>query len=208
MPMEVSRLPVQIETLSHITPNTEIFFPAVIGMEDKNIQEKMNKKIYDQVQRLIQKQKKVQIEGETSMDGFFELKTNERGVLSLTQGNYAYTPPMAHGMTYLKSLTFDTRTGKNYLLSELFKPDSDYVSAISDLIRAQIQDREIPVLGEFREIRPNQPYYIADKCLVIYFQLYEITPYYVGFPMFPISVYKLEDMMEENSPLAKMLADL
>ena len=45
---------------------------------------------------------------------------------------------------------------------------------------------------------------MADKALVIYFQLYDITPYVFGFPMFPISVYEIQDIIDENGPLGRM----
>ena len=49
-----------------------------------------------------------------------------------------------------------------------------------------------------------QHFYIADKTLVIYFQLYEITPYVVGLPMFPISVFDLADIIDESGPLGRL----
>ncbi len=207
MVMTPSRFPVQIQTVSRVTPNVHIYEPRVAGLPD-DVQRRINQAIEAQGRQLIAEQKKVQIEGTTEMQGYYELKTNQRSVLSLILTNYAYTPPMAHGMTYAKSLTFNVQTGRAYSLKELFKPGSDYVRRISDLIRAQIKEREIPLLGDFKGIRPDQDYYIADKALVVYFQLYEISPYYVGFPMFPISVYALQDLIEESSPLGKMLADI
>jgi hypothetical protein len=208
MVMDLSKLPVNIQTVSHIMPNLQLFFPKIIGMQNHQVQENMNYTIMRQVQHLMDMQLSVQIQGDTKTNGFYELKSNERGVLSLIQGNYAYTAPMAHGMTFVKSLTFSVHTGKDYSLKELFKPNSNYVQIISDLIQIQIKERNIPLLDEFKGIKPDQSFYIADKALVIYFQLYEITPYYVGFPMFPISVYQLQDIIMENSPLGKMLADV
>ena len=61
------------------------------------------------------------------------------------------------------------------------------------------------MINEFTTIRPEQDYYIADKALVIYFQLYELTPYAYGFPYFPISVYEIQDIIDENGPLGRML---
>ncbi|HHY20883.1 MAG TPA: DUF3298 domain-containing protein [Bacilli bacterium] len=69
----------------------------------------------------------------------------------------------------------------------------------------QIKQRDIFLLNGFTVIRPDQDFYIADKALVIYFQLYEITPYAYGFPMFPISVYEIQDIIDENGPLGRML---
>ena len=64
--------------------------------------------------------------------------------------------------------------------------------------------RDIQLLNEFTAIQTNQDFYIADKVLVIYFQLYEITPYVEGLPMFAISVFDLIDIIDENSPLSRM----
>jgi hypothetical protein len=110
----------------------------------------------------------------------------------------------AHGMTVIKSLTFDLQKGKLVALKDLFKPGSGYVKRISELIKVQIKERNIPLLVDFTAIKPDQDFYIADKALVVYFQLYEITPYAYGFPMFPISVYDLQDIIDENGPLGRM----
>jgi hypothetical protein len=208
MVMVAVQTPVGIQTLRHNAPNLKIEYPGISGMGNRVVQHQMNQAIVKQVNELMAEQSKVQVQGQTEMLGQFELKSNERNVLSLIQWNYAYTPQMAHGMTFVKALTFDVTTGKDYPLRRLFKPSSPYIARISELIRMQLKERDLPLLGEFKSIRPDQDYYIADKALVIFFQLYEITPYYVGFPMFPISVYQLQDIIEENSPLGRMLPDI
>lgn len=205
--MEIS-LPVNVRSVSYSSDGEKMVYPQVMKLDNKDSQQKINNKIIKQVTNLIDKQRKTQISGNTEMLATYELKTNQRGVLSLIQSNYAYTAPMAHGMTYADSLTFSIETGKNYLLSEQFKPQSNFIERLSLLIREQIKQRDIPLLNEFTSISANQYYYIADKALVIYFQLYELSPYYVGIPMFPISVYELEDILLENSPLGTMLASL
>ncbi len=141
------------------------------------------------------------------MLGTYEIKNNQRNILSLTLANYTYHEQAAHGMTYLSSLTFDLATGQKYTLNQLFKTGSHYIARLSTQILKQISERNIPLITDFVKIRPDQDFYIADKTLVIYFQLYEITPYVYGFPMFPISVYELEDVINDNGPLAKMLAN-
>ncbi|KIL45089.1 RsiV family protein [Jeotgalibacillus soli] len=138
------------------------------------------------------------------MIGSYETKNNQRQVLSIALSNYTYHYHAAQGMTYIKSLTFDLQTGKVYKSKDLFMPGSSYVGRLSTLIRSQIKQRDIQPLNGFTRIRPNQDFYIADKVLVIYFQFYEITPYVFRFPMFPISVYDLQDIIDENSPLGRM----
>lgn len=205
---ETGKFPVRIETASHLAPNVQIYYPQVAGLADRNVQERINRTILADAKQLYRQQLAVQIPGNTEMQGWYEIKSNERGVLSLIQANYAYTPPMAHGMTYAKSRTFSVATGKAYELHELFKPGSPYIERISENVREQIRQRDLPTLNEFAAIRPDQDYYVADKALVVYFQLYEITPYYVGLPMFPISVYALQDIVAEDGPLGVMAADV
>ena len=82
------------------------------------------------------------------------------------------------------------------------------MSALSKQISEQLKERDLPLLNGFTVISPNQDYYLADKSIVIYFQLYEITPYYVGFPMFPISVYTLLIIAAEGGPLDTLAVDV
>ncbi len=202
------QLPVRIDTRVMSAQGITIDIPQVNGLSDKRVQDQINSAIVGQVHAMIREQGKYQVSTKMEMTGHYEIKTNERGILSLTQSNYAYSYPMAHGFTLLKSLTFDVNTGKNYQLSELFKPGSNYVEVISQIIAAQIKARNIPLVKPFQSIAPNQEYYLADKALVIYFPLYEITPGYVGFPMFPISVYDVLSMATDQSPISILAADI
>ncbi len=133
--------------------------------------------------------------------GWFELKSNERGILSLSISNYTYPEEGVSGLTIDKSLTFDIQSGKEYSLDEMFKDSSNYIKVLSHIIKEQIDERDIDLIKEFNEIAPNQDYYIADKALVIYFQTLEYTPRYYGPQFFPISVYEIQDIVKENSPI-------
>lgn len=202
--MAFDAFPVAIQTMTVTGPQTTIYYPAVIGLSNQMVQQMVNGTISNAVQQLINQQLDPQQIDQTEMTGAYEIKTNERNVLSLSLSNYAYVRHSAHGLTIIKSLTFDMSTGKSYTLKELFKPGSDYVKVLSDIIKEQLATLDIPLIEEFNEIRPNQDYYIADKALIIYFQLYDITPYYIGLPAFPISVFQIQDIINENSPLGKM----
>jgi len=188
---------------SRITfPKAELWVPVLSGLHNAAARNAMNEAIRGSVRELVAGQGSLE-DPRAEMQGWFEIKTNEKGVLSLSLFNYAYTGG-AHGLTLQQSLSFDPGSGKSYSLSELFKPGSSYVSRLSDLIKLQIETRQIATLEPFRSIRPDQPFYIADRALVVYFSLYELTPYAFGFPYFPISVYDLTDILNPNGPLAPM----
>ena len=198
-------LPVAIQTMLIKQQGMTIYYPQVIGLQNMNVQQKINQRIFQLVQSLMHQQYKQQgVDSFEEMIGLYEIKTNERNILSLTLSNYAYAFQHANGLTLMKSLTFDVQTGENYQLKDLFKPGSDYVKVLSDIVQKQIKARDIPILNGFPGISPNQDFYIADKALVLYFQAIEITPHYIGLPMFPISVFELQDIIDENGPLGRM----
>ncbi|HLR68890.1 DUF3298 and DUF4163 domain-containing protein [Virgibacillus alimentarius] len=204
--MSIQTLPVSIQTMVIKRPGTTIYYPQVYGLQEMHVQQYINQTIYQLVRALIQYQ--YQQQGTNTfadMIGTFEIKTNERNLLSLTLTNYAMADHHAHGLTLMKSLTFDIQTGENYTLQDLFKPNSNYIHVLSKHVEHQIQERDIQLLNGFSSISPDQDFYIADKTLVLYFQLYEITPYYVGLPMFPISIYTLQHIIPENGLLERMI---
>jgi hypothetical protein len=206
--MALYKLPAAVQTRLLTAPGVNIQYPVVTGLANQSAEDYINRTIYKLVHVLQQEQQKVQTGSNMEMTGHYEIKTNERGILSLILSNYAYSHPMAHGNTIAKSLTFDVNTGKSYSLGELFKPGSDYTKVLSGEIAAQIKQRDLPLIHGFTAIQPNQDYYLADKALVVYFQLYEITPYYVGMPMFPISVYDVQSIATSAGPLSKLSADV
>lgn len=202
--MEATNIPVQVASYQLLLPRLQAEYPVVFGLPDPVIQETINSKIRGLVNKLIGEQG-YYTNPLTQITGTYELKTNERGILSLSIIVYSFAGG-AHGITVTKSLTMDVRTGQVYQLQDLFKPGIDYVKRLSDIIKLQIQQRNIPLLVEFNQINSNQDFYVADKSLVIYFQLYELTAYVYGFQYFPISVYEIQDIINEQGPLGRMLA--
>ncbi|MGE7021259.1 RsiV family protein [Solibacillus cecembensis] len=181
-----------------------VLYPQVEYLHRPQWQAKINHAIVEQTRHLMIEQYGNMPTTVDEMLGYFEIKNNQRQVLSLTQSNYTYHSHAANGMSYLKSLTFDMLKEQICTLKDLFIPNSDYIARISALIHEQIKRRNIPLINTFTVIKPDQDFYIADKTLVIYFQLFEITPHYFGFPIFPISVYDLSDIIDENGPLGRL----
>lgn len=197
--------PVSITThMFRFDSKRKVYYPQVERMRNQQLQHSINQSIVRQAQGLISVQVGNSPTTVKEMIGEYEIKNNQRQVLSLTQSNYTYHDRAAHGNTIIHSLTFDLKRGRRVNLKDLFKPGSDYVKRLSELIHVQIKERDIGLISEFTTIRPDQFFYIADKTLVIYFQLYEITPYVFGFPMFPISVYDIQDIIDENGPLGRL----
>jgi hypothetical protein len=197
------RQPVQVRTISVTRPKLNLLYPLVVELPNQAVQHTINIAIANVGQRLLTEQG-YPSNPMTDVTANYEIKTNQRGILSLSLINYAFSGG-AHGLTLQKSLTFDVQTGKPYSLSDQFKPGSNYIAVLSRMIQQQIKQRDIPLLVEFKAIRPDQDYYIADKALIIYFQVYELAAYVYGFLYFPISVYDIQNMINEDGPLGKMM---
>lgn len=201
--MSTPSVPVSIQTYRVTKNKLNLLFPAVSGLPDLRVQRRMNEAIVSEVNQLLHQQGYPQ-NPLTESTGYYEIKNNQRGILSMSLLNYAFSGG-AHGLTLQKSLTLGVQSGHSYTLSQLFKPGSDYTARLSAIIKAQIKSRDIPVLNEFTAIRPDQDFYIADKALVVYFQVYELAAYVYGFVYFPISIYDIQDIIDENGPLGEML---
>ncbi len=200
--MDFSNLPVMIHTCRYNIPTTDILYPMVYGIRNSEVQRKINDEIYSLMLDVASELRRPDLV--TYITGSYELKANERDFLSLILvqlGDFGG----AHPMTIIKALNIDVSTGKVYQLEDLFKPNSDYIEKITKIVKEQIKERGIMLINEFESISPHQDYYIVDNNLIIFFQLYDITPYVAGFPYFPIPVYELEDIIKEDGILSRMV---
>ncbi len=198
-----TQLPVGISTERITEPRLELYYPVVYGLKSPMVQRSINHSIQNLVKRMLAEQG-YYTNPQAQVTASYELKNNQRGLLSLSLNNYTFAGG-AHGLTIIESLNFDVDTGKVYSLDDLFKPSADYEKELSRIIEKQIKVRDIPIINEFTGIKPEQDFYIADKILVIYFQLYDLTPYVYGFPEFPITVYQIEGIIDEDGPLGRMI---
>lgn len=198
-------LPIRIETkhISKHSPNVNVYYPIVTNLPHPHIEKKINADIITLLNKLLIEQGFYN-ENLVEMIGYFEIKNNQRGILSLSLIVYSFTGG-AHGLTICKSLTFDVTTGKQYTLNDLFKHNSEYIKVLSTIIREKIEVWKVPTFEELKEIRSDQDFYIADHCLVIFFQVYEITPYVYNFPYFPIPIKDIENIIRPSGPLEIML---
>ncbi|MER2255471.1 MAG: DUF4163 domain-containing protein, partial [Priestia megaterium] len=117
-------LPATVYSQQMVKKKLNVYYPAV-HLTNPAVQHSINSKILQRTNELIRQQGYGE-NPDTEETGYYELKTNERNVLSLTLVNFAYSGG-AHGLTVVVPLTFNVLTGKTYQLKDLFKKDSDYV---------------------------------------------------------------------------------
>ncbi len=131
----------------------------------------------------------------------YDITYNKNNYLSIPLLTYQFTGG-AHGMSYLKSFNYDLYNQKELTLKECFKEDVDYKKIVNDFIESEIPkspeyyfDGNDGITG-FKSISDNQDFYISEDGIVIYFQLYEISPYYVGIPKFTMTYDKFREVLK------------
>ncbi|PIC97883.1 hypothetical protein CSV68_16130 [Sporosarcina sp. P29] len=194
---------IQTYHISNTRPKVDVYYPIITQLDDPKVQEKLNQLLFKEMNKMLE-DNNYHDPSLVELVTTYEIKNNQRDLFSINLIVYSFTGG-AHGMTYVNSLTFDTKTGRQYNLQDMFKPGSPYVQRISEYIRRHIQQWKTPVLEPFTKIKPDQDFYLADTSLVVYFQLYEISPYVAGFPYFPIPLLDLQDIIKPNSPADRML---
>jgi hypothetical protein len=169
-------------------PNKDylVYYPQVKGMQDEKIQSKVNQSLKDFFSvKFVPTQKQL----DSNYTGDFEVAFYEKNLLVLEKAGYDYPFGAAHGMPIKKYVHIDLKSGVFYQLMDLFKPGSPYIKTISDIILEQIKSGEnysYVFLDRYKGIRTDQPFFVTDGNLNVYFNPYEIAPYVAEFPTFAI----------------------
>ncbi len=178
-------------------PNKDyyVYYPQIEGMENKTAQARVNQQLKElsQVKPI---DKNVQLD--YSYTGDFSVAFFKKQLLVLQLTGYNYPFGAAHGMPSQIYVHVDLATGKIYELKDLFKPNSNYVPVLSQIIGKQIETNpEYYVFPDsYKGIEPDQPFYVKEHELNIYFHPYDIAPYAAGFPTFTIPFSEIMDIVD------------
>ena len=181
--------------------NYLVYYPQIDGMDNKKVGYLANKilKEKSQVKYINNKE-----ELDYSYFGQFSVEFFKKELLVLKLSAYEYHFGAAHGMPTEIYPHVDLIKGRFYELMDLFKGNSNYVGKVSDIIRKQIEnigpDSGI-WLDQYKGIKKDQPFYLSENVLNIYFTPYEIAPFAYGFPTFKISYEEIMDIINTKGDL-------
>jgi hypothetical protein len=170
-----------------------VYYPMVNGMKNKKAEKKVNEKLFS-----LSKPDETPEIKEYTYAGDFSVEFFKEQLLVLKLDGYLYPLGAAHGMPTQNYPIINLTTGAFYELSDLFLPGSDYVKILSSLIENMIETDETysyVFKDQYKGISKNQPFYVTDEALYIYFAPYEIGPYAAGFPTFKIPYEKIKDII-------------
>ena len=178
----------------------DMVFPLVQSIKDKQVEGKINQTIQKDVLNF---KEMLQTESEKYLQGakeegweirkyeastYYIVHYQKDDLLSLSVFYYRYTLG-AHGHTLQRAYNFNLENGEEILLSDILKGKKDYVDIINQEIRRQIELNPQEYFSEwsvFQSISEEQPFYLIEEGIVVYFGLYEIAPYASGIRYFQI----------------------
>ena len=184
-------------------PNKDylVYYPQINGMENP---ERVNRALKELVGV---KPVPAHTQLVSNYTGDYEIPFYQKNLLVIKMTGYDYPFCAAHGMPVERYAHINLKTGSMYQLKDLFKSGSSYVKIISDRIGAQIKNSEkyasylFP--DEYHGIKVDQPYFISEAGLNIYFHPYEIAAFAAGFPTFTLPFDDLTDIINTNSEFWK-----
>ena len=127
----------------------------------------------------------------------YDVSYNRNNLISIPILTYEFTGG-AHGISTLKSFNYNLKSGEELKLSNIFKYNVDYKSVINNYIKQEIEEnKDLYFTGKdgFKGIDDDQGFYLENDKLIIYFQLYEISPYYIGIPKFEIPFSEIKNLI-------------
>jgi hypothetical protein len=115
------------------------------------------------------------------LNGTYTATVLKNGIVSVLFDYDEYTPGAVHPWGILACVNYDTREHRALTLADLFRPGADYVSRLSELAIASLEQREYaekvaiqhgagPVADNFKVFT------LTDTALVLHFQQYQVAP--------------------------------
>lgn len=182
--------------------NVLIYYPEIIGVSDKVIQDELNLKLKENF--IFEEHYSIREEDDLdyNFQTDFNIKYYNKDLLNIEKTGYNYPFGAAHGMPIKSYSHIDLKTGNLYTLKDLFKSDMDYKERINSIVKNKIDSRPDDYSPEaFQGINEEQTFIITKDLLVIYFTPYEIAAYATGFPEFEIPYQDIMDIIETNGEL-------
>jgi Protein of unknown function (DUF3298)/Deacetylase PdaC len=114
------------------------------------------------------------------LKGKYKAQVLSNGIVTVLFDYDEYTPGAAHPWGVMASVNYDTRSGKVLSLSDLFQPDCNYLSRLSemsihDLMQHKYADKSAIHQGAAPVEKNFQVFTLTETELVLHFQQYQVA---------------------------------
>lgn len=128
------------------------------------------------------------------------LTYNKNGLLSIS---LVFQELIDGKNSYIRtSYNYDLKTGESMPLESLFKPQSDYINILNKEILNQVKDNPSDyssyTVSNFKGITKDQPYYLDNKNLNLFFGFNQISPTVSEIALIKIPYENLNTILEPN----------
>lgn len=193
----------------------DIKYPVITGHPDKTIESNLNRIFEEKVLELkdiIEKGAEAAFDYSKENDGEFQKymaqssykeRYNKNGILSLTISTFEFMGG-SEGIRSTTAYNIDLPSGKVYELYEIFSEECDFKKIIDEAVLNTIKENEEQyfqgIIDNYQGISDDQPFYIEEGNLVVYFAVYQLGPISTGEPEFkvPLSNFIFKEGLEIN----------
>jgi hypothetical protein len=200
--------------------SVKVEYPQVEGSSDPRI-EKFNRHILALVSKQINTFKGEAVEAGIGLPDSdvgsglqidYEVTLATSKLISITFTASPYMAGAAHPNHYALVVNYDLAAGKPIVLADMFRPNSDFLRAISSYCIAQLKKR----LGEFSDpdwinggasAKPENytNWNITRNGILITFDPYQVAAYAVGAQTVVVPYEVLRGLLAADSPIANLL---
>lgn len=178
----------------------EITIPVIQGLADKQVEDEINQTIKEDILNF---KYRIQADSEEYLQearkeggeikkyiasAYYIVHYQKNDLLSLSVFYYCYTLG-AHGCMVQEAYNLNLANGERIPLQNILKEKKDYPKIINQEIKRQIKLNPKAYFDDgavFQSISKEQPFYLIEDGIVIYFRLHEIAPYSSGIRYFKI----------------------
>ena len=178
----------------------DLKIPEIHGISNINVEKSINNSILSDVMEFKNEMEQAAKENADKaaaggkkfipyrISAIYELTYNKNNIISFSMIYHEYVNGLN---SYIKvPYNFDVVTGRSLSLRDLFIPGVDYRSLINKEIIDQLtknKEKYFPgTIEKFKGVAEDQPFYLQDESLVIFFGFNEIAPIEAEIPVFKI----------------------
>lgn len=191
-------------------PNVDylVYYPVLGNMADLKAEADINAKLREMWTDISTLKVKPSDILDYHYESGFSVVFSRKDLLVLAESSYFYPFGAAHGTPDMNHVHIDTRSGEFYELGDLFRKGSNYEAVLTEIVGRQINELvesgdEMIFPDAFDGISSDQPFYVTDKGLSLYFRPYEIAPYAAGFPTFMVTYEEIADIIDKDGKFWK-----